>query len=286
MNKKKIYLIIIHIFAAVGLVFIVVYIAIMLGFTKTAGIKDLNRVLGGQNGEVTDLNKNNVENNAEKNYGQKTNWALTEEYLSFKKAVLKDKDKIILAGNAVNISPRLIVSALLVEQIRLYTDSSREVFKKVFEPLAILGIQSQYSWGVMGLKQETAIEIEKNLKDKNSPYYLGAEFENLLDFKTGDHDTERFDRIIDEDNQLYSYLYTAIYMKQVMNQWQKAGFPIEDKPEIITTLYNIGFQNSKPKSDPSSGGAAITVGGQTYSFGDLAGQFYNSNELIAEFPRN
>jgi hypothetical protein len=286
MNKKKIYLIIIHILAIVGLVFIAVYVAIMLGFTKTAGIKDLNRVLGGQNSETTDLTKNNVENNIEKNYGQKTDWVSTEEYLSFKKSVVKDAEKINTAGKIIGIDSRLIVSALLVEQIRLYTDSSREVFKKVFEPLSILGIQSQYSWGVMGLKQETAIEIEKNLKDKNSPYYLGAEFENLLDFKTDDHDTERFDRIIDEDNQLYSYLYTAIYMKQVMNQWRDAGFSIDNKPEIIATLYNIGFQNSKPKPDPSSGGAVITVGGKTYSFGDLASQFYNSNELISEFPRN
>jgi len=138
----------------------------------------------------------------------------------------------------------------------------------------------------MGIKQETAIQIENNLKNQTSPFYLGLEYEHLLDFKTTDIDTERFDRIINKDNQYYSYLYTGIYMKQIMKQWSDAGFSIDKRPEIITTLYNIGFIHSKPNAAPASGGAAITVGNKTYSFGDLASQFYYSNELITEFPRN
>lgn len=278
MNKKKIYLVIIHFFAVIGLFFTLVYLAILLGFTKTAGIKDLNRIMEGQtNGNTTDnTHKNLIQNN----------WNLTEEYQSFKKSVVKDADKIKAAAEISGVNSRLIVSALLAEQLRLYTDSSREAFKQFFQPLSILGIQSQYSWGVMGLKQETAIQIENNLKDKASPFYLGLEYEHLLDFKTADIDTERFDRIIDKKNQYYSYLYTGIYMKQIMKQWSDAGFPIEKRPEIITTLYNIGFIHSKPNATPASGGAAITVGNKTYSFGDLASQFYYSDELITEFPRD
>jgi hypothetical protein len=71
-----------------------------------------------------------------------------------------------------------------------------------------------------------------------------------------------------------------------MSQWKNAGFDISARPEILSTLYNIGFSHSKPNANPSSGGAAIEVGGVTYSFGDLAAQFYYSNELISEFPRN
>ncbi len=287
MNKKKIYLTIIHIFAAIGLFFTLVYLAILLGFTKTAGIKDLNRIMSGQTNNTTDNGTNNLtQNNQGKNSGEVMNWNLTEEYQSFKKSVVKDNDKIKAASEISGVNSRLIVSALLAEQLRLYTDSSREAFKQFFQPLSILGIQSQYSWGVMGLKQETAIQIENNLKDQTSPFYLGLEYENLLDFKTADRDTERFDRIIEKDNQYYSYLYTGIYMKQIMKQWSDAGFPIDKRPEIITTLYNIGFIHSKPNATPASGGAAITVGNKTYSFGDLASQFYYSNELIAEFPRN
>lgn len=278
MNKNKIYLIIIHFFAVIGLFFTLVYLAIILGFTKTAGNKDLNRIMGEQKNEFdTDITNSNL---------IKNNWNLTEEYQSFKKSVVKDTDKIKAASEISGVNSRLIVSALLAEQLRLYTDSSREAFKQFFQPLSILGIQSQYSWGVMGIKKETAIQIENNLKDKTSLFYLGLEYEHLLDFKTADINTERFDRIIDKKNQYYSYIYAGIYMKQIMKQWNDAGFPIENRPEIITTLYNIGFIHSKPNTSPDSGGAAITVGGKTYSFGDLAKSFYDSNELIVEFPRN
>jgi hypothetical protein len=278
MNKKKIYFIGLHFFAIIGLFFTIVYLAISLGFTKTVGIKDLNRIMEGQN----NTNQEKISNNNQ----AITDWASTEEYQSFKKSVVKDADKIKAAGEISGVNSRLIVSALLAEQLRLYTDSSREAFKQFFQPLSILGIQSQYSWGVMGLKQDTAIQIENNLKDKTSPFYLGLEYEHMLDFKTADHDTERFDRIIEKDNQYYSYLYTGIYMKQIMKQWTDAGFSIDKRPEIITTLYNIGFIHSKPNASPASGGAAITVGGKTYSFGDLASQFYYSDELMVEFPRN
>jgi hypothetical protein len=73
-------------------------------------------------------------------------------------------------------------------------------------------------------------------------------------------------------------------MKQIKNQWQKAGFDISQKPDILATLYNIGFEHSIPKSDPQVGGAMIEINGQTYSFGGLAYQFFISDELKTEFP--
>ena len=74
-------------------------------------------------------------------------------------------------------------------------------------------------------------------------------------------------------------------MKELETQWQKAGFPIENRPDIIATLFNIGFGNSHPHADPQAGGAEIDIGSSTYSFGSLAGSFYVSNELIDQFPR-
>jgi hypothetical protein len=74
-------------------------------------------------------------------------------------------------------------------------------------------------------------------------------------------------------------------LKEVLSQWQKAGFDISSKPEIISTLYNIGFENSRPNADPRVGGSEIKIGDDTYSFGGLAAQFYASQELIDYFPR-
>ena len=164
--------------------------------------------------------------------------------------------------------------------------SIMEFFKKVFEPLSILGIQSQYSWGVMGLKQETLIEIEQNLKNPNSDYYLGDTYKDLLNFSTDEIDKERFERIINEENQYYSYLYTAIYIKQILSYWEKSGFSINQKPGIIATLYNIGFKNSTPKIDPQTGGSIIILNNKEYNFGELAQSVYSSNELTNDFPQN
>jgi hypothetical protein len=210
------------------------------------------------------------------------NWLSTPEWQVLREAIAKDKDQINQAAQLAGISPRLIVGVLVGEQLRLY-NSEREVYKQVFQPLKILGVQSQFSWGVTGLKEETAKQIETNLRDANSVFYLGGDKANLLDFKTADISTERFERLIDSHNHYYSYLYTAIYLKQLIVEWQKAGYNIENRPEILATLFNLGFTKSVPKANPQVGGAEIEIVGQKYSFGSLAYQFYYSGELSEEF---
>ena len=174
--------------------------------------------------------------------------------------------------------------------MRLYA-SDRELFKKIFEPLKRLGVQSQFSWGVLGLKQETLIQIENNLASNTSPFYLDQTSKNLLAFststleKTGGQDSERFLRVTDEHNHYYTYLYAAILLKQLKKQWSLAGYDISDKPEILATLYNIGFAHSLPNASPKVGGADITIANNTYSFGKLAYEFYYSDELTDIFPR-
>lgn len=215
-------------------------------------------------------------------------WSQSEEWSVLKKAIIKDRPAIVSAGERVGISPRLIVAVLIVEQLRLF-HSNREIFKQIFAPLQILGNQSQFSWGVMGIKQDTARQIEDNLRDLQSVWYLGREYEHLLNYasstRDSDIDSERFARLTDEKDRYFSYLYTAILLKELEMQWDRAGFPIADRPEILATLFNIGFLNSHPNPEPKSGGAEIEIGQKTYSFGGLAGSFYHSDELITEFPR-
>lgn len=79
-------------------------------------------------------------------------------------------------------------------------------------------------------------------------------------------------------------MYAAIFLKQMKLQWEKAGFPIADRPEILATLFNVGFPQSVPKSNPRVGGSTIKVNEKEYSFGALAYQFYYSGELHELFP--
>ena len=262
---KKIGLGIIFIFAVIGIVVVGVFIAIKFHLTNTPGIIDTeNRYL-----QAT----------------VKTAWKQTEEWKTLKIAIISDKDVINRAAHEAQIEPRLIVAQLVVEQMRLF-NSERETFKQIFQPLRILGVQSQFSWGVMGLKQDTAIAIEQHIKDNASSYYLGPLYEHVLDATSTDPNTERFNRLTDAHNHFYSYLYAGIFLKQIMVQWKNAGFDISNRPEILSTLFNIGFQHSTPNADPKVGGAEINIGGEKYIFGELAYVFYNSDELTAEFPRN
>jgi hypothetical protein len=269
---KKIYKVLLYIFAAIGFILILGFLLYKLGWLKNSGLIDSNFDYFGKSRSLSD----------NETYG----WLSTSEWQTLRTAITKDKDSLLRVEKETGIKARLLASILFVEQMRLFNSDS-ELFKKIFEPLSILGVQSQFSWGVMGLKQETLIKIESNLKDSKSPYYLGKENENILDFSTDDKnvDETRFNRVTDEHNNHYSYLYTAVYIKQIEKQWKDAGFDISSRPEILTTLYNIGFEHSIPNKDPQAGGAEIDINGQKYSFGKLAYEFYSSNELIDIFQK-
>lgn len=209
-------------------------------------------------------------------------WMDNEEWETIKQAIVKDKDLIEKAANIAGIESRLLVSCAIVEQVRLF-NSDRELFKKFFEPLKILSNANKISLGIMGVKEETAIQVENHLKDQNSPYYLGSDLEHVLDYEEENGSAERYNRLT-ENTHFYSYLYGSIYLKQMISQWEKAGYSIKFRPEIAGTLFNVGFPQSKPKANPKVGGSSIDVQGTKYTFGSLAYEFYYSGELIETFP--
>lgn len=210
-------------------------------------------------------------------------WMNIVEWQTFKEAVAKDKKLIDSAANLTGVEPRLIVACLVGEQIRLF-NSGREAYKKWIGPLKILSVESQFSFGVTGIKEHTAKEIERLLKDRTSVYYLGEKYEHLLDINTSDSSGQRIARLTSYKNHFYSYMYAAVFLKQVKMQWERAGFPIDKRPEILVTLFNVGFPQSEPKSNPRVGGSTIQIRDKKYSFGAIGYQFYYSGELYDIFP--
>lgn len=275
---RKISYVIVILFALIGFVFVSMYFAVKFGLTNTNGIIDQQR------DEFIKQGENSKTNIPKPEKPGMRDWNKTYEWGIIKSALSKDVSVIQKAANDSGVPSRIIVSQLVVEQLRLFF-SEREAFKKWFEPLKILGSQTQFSWGVMGMKEETAILVEEHLKDKTSPFYLGPEYENVLDFKTEDIKKERFTRMTDQHDHYYSYLYAGLFIKQIMTQWKNAGYDISGSPEIISTIYNLGFSKSIPNAEPKSGGAQIVIDGISHSFGSLGSAFYNSDELIKEFPR-
>jgi hypothetical protein len=211
-------------------------------------------------------------------------WMNDEEWAAIRSAIVKDKDAIERAATVSGVEPRLLVSCAIVEQVRLF-HSQRELFKKVFEPLKILGNANKISLGIMGIKEATAIATEEHLTDRSSPYYLGSGLEHILDYPRGaDVATVRYKRLTEDGDHYYSYLYGGLYLRQMLLHWEHAGYDIKYRPEIATTLFNVGFPQSKPNADPKVGGSGISVGDAEYSFGSLGYEFYYSGELLDAFP--
>jgi len=211
-------------------------------------------------------------------------WMNSTEWETLKSGLIKDKDLINKVSNETGISSRLIVSNIISEQLRFFT-SNRESFKKYFEPLKILGTYTQFSYGISGIKMETAEQIEDNLKNTESSFYLGKSFENILDYSNNDNiDNQRLARFTDDHDHYYSYLYTALFIKEIENQWEIEGYSISNRPEVLATLFNLGFSKSIPKENPDVGGSIITINSNDYTFGGLAYDFYYSSELSDIFP--
>ena len=212
-------------------------------------------------------------------------WNQTPEWEVVKGGLQKDAQIITRVSKETGVSARMIATVVVPEQTRFFT-SNREVFKRYFEPLKILGSLSQFSLGVSGIKEETADKIEEYANDPTSPFYPGQGYSDLITYpEDAEHDSELFNRLTDAKDHYYSLLYTGLYIKEIEEQWQRAGFDISKNPEAIATLFNVGFQASKPNATPRAAGAVIETGGHSYVYGELGSLFYNSDELTDVFPK-
>lgn len=221
--------------------------------------------------------------NVNANSNSAIEWMNIPEWEALKVAIVKDKHLIDSAARVTGVEPRLIVGCLIGEQIRLF-NSKREMYKKYLGPVKVLSVQSQFSFGVNGIKDFTAEWVERNLKNDTSVFYMGKEYEHILDFRTSDHQTERINRLVDYQNHYYSYVYTGCIIHQTKKQWERAKYDISNRPEILFTLFNVGFPQSNPGPNPECGGSHITVADKVYTFGAIGFDFYYSGELAKEFP--
>lgn len=218
-------------------------------------------------------------------------WTNIMEWKYFKEAVAKDKRYIDSAAKVAGVEARYIVACLVGEQVRLF-NSRRERFKNFVAPLKSLALETNHSYGVTGIKENTAKNIEFYLVDSTSKYYLGKKYKHVLDYdstvnysnKDNDTNSVRIQRLVQYKNHYYSYLYAALFIKQIRMQWQRAGFPIDDRPEIFASLFNLGFVKSVPKKNPSVGGSNFKIRDQEYTFGSVAYEFYYSGEMSDLFP--
>lgn len=240
---------------------------------------------------IQDLER--IEKNDSEKKGSVFDWSNYQVWDDFSQSVLKDKQAIDSAARFTGVESRLIVTCLVGEQVRMF-NSRRELFKKYVMPFNYLIMPKNLSFGVTGMKETTAQTIERHLKDKKSPYYLGAKYDTLFTTidstlamqydSLGNEQSLQVRRLLQGGNHYYSYLYTALMIKEICTQWKKAGHDVSKRPEIIATLYNLGFRKSVPKKNPEVGGSSFKVAEKEYTFGGLCFEFYYSGELFSAFP--
>ena len=277
------FLVVVGFFVLVGVLFVAVFVGMRFGIFNVRG-SSLERnafFMPNQNSTVLAEDVPDCLDASLK----ACDWKATPQWVAIKGGLIKDQEVIAKVSMQTGVSPRMIVATAVPEQMRFFT-AEREVFKRYFEPLKILGSLTQFSLGVSGIKQETAQQIEVHAASTTSPFYPGAGMAALITYQTDvDHDTELYNRLTNAKDHYYSYLYTALYIKEIEAQWSRAGFSIKSSPGAVVTLFNIGFQNSRPHAAPAVGGATIVVGGTSYTYGQLGESFYNSDELTDVFPK-
>jgi hypothetical protein len=112
------------------------------------------------------------------------------------------------------------------------------------------------------------------------------DYDTVTNYTNGINDTMStcVQRLVQYTNHYYSYLYAAVFIKQIRTQWKKAGYPIDNRPEIFASLFNLGYSKSVPKKHPEVGGSVFKIREQEYTFGAVAYEFYFSGELVDLFP--
>lgn len=275
---------VIFIFTCIGMVVTAVYFGMNHGLLNVRGsIIERNASFGA----VPTTTPEEISNGCIEGLSQikPCEWNQTVQWVVVRDALAKDAPLIARISEETGVSQRMIAAAVVPEQTRFFTDN-REVFKRYFEPLKLLVSMSKFSLGVSGIKQDTAVLIETYANSTSSEFYPGPGIAELLAYPEGvDHDKELFNRLTDEKNHYYSYLYTAIFLKEIEAQWKKGGFDVSERPDVLVTLFNLGFPASHPNPNPKVAGAMITQGGQSYSFGYLGTLFYQSDELATSFPK-
>lgn len=160
-------------------------------------------------------------------------------------ALVKINKNNILFENACDIfdvNIKYLKSIVLVERLLNY-DWSDDALDEIF---ARSGLNS--SIGFCQVKLKTAYWIEKQIKYSTSKFYPGSKYFGLL--KVSKSPLEII-HILQNDS--LNILYAAAYIRIIQSLWEKNGFSINKRPDIIGTLYSAGlFQVNGKLREPNN----------------------------------
>lgn len=154
------------------------------------------------------------------------------------------------AASKFNVNPQHLSAIIYTERTLNYdwTDEALDI--------AIAKAGKNSSMGFCQVKLKTAYFIERQLHNSNSLFYLGKQYKNLL--FVSQNVTELIDKLMDKQLNIF---YAAAYLKIMQIRWEKAGYPIDKRPDILGTLYSTGlYNNDGTEREPNSNPKANTFG--------------------------
>lgn len=156
-------------------------------------------------------------------------WLYAEEPQVTLKKIHSAKTVIFNVANDFEVDP-LILSSIIYTERTLNFNWDDEIFD---EYLADIGYNS--SIGFCQVKIKTAFYIE-------SVYLKTQKLQNLYNkyFSLSQNKIQIIEKLkIDSIN----IVYAAAYIRLIQDLWKAFGFPIQNKPVILGTLYSIGLYN-------------------------------------------
>ena len=159
----------------------------------------------------------------------------------------EQKAHIAYAAKTFNINPDYLRAIIYVERTNNYNWRD-EYFD---DYLAKKGQNS--SIGFCQIKMKTAYWVECQLADSSSEFYCGEQYADILPVSNTAQDI-----IYKLNNEQTNLLYAAAYMRIIQSYWEKAGFSIDDRIDIIATIFSYGMfsretgEPLKPHGEPKA----------------------------------
>jgi len=171
------------------------------------------------------------------------------------------------AAKKLDINQRLLASVIYAE-LRLNVNLL-DSFERVFASLG-----SNTSTGLAQIRINTAKWIIDTVSDSNSCYSLEPQF-----YKWVPRYESRDDIIALLEKDSTNCLLAALHLRQIIKRWKRGGFDIENRPDIIATLYSYGLFNRDDTSE-----IAPHAKPRRNFFGKVAADFFYS-EKTPEFSK-
>jgi len=150
--------------------------------------------------------------------------------------IMERKQLIFTASKLFDINPQYLATVIYTERTKNY-DWTDEAFDEI---IAKTGQNS--SMGFSQVKIKTAYFIEKQITDSVSAFFCGKKYEHILMLSKSP-----FKLIQKLKTDSLNILYAAAYLRIIQTFWSNKGYPIDNKPDIIGSLYQLGLFHSDGK---------------------------------------